>query len=424
MKNATLTSSGRIEVVEAVSPIIRVTFYVFVLLIPLETAFMDSASSVGTVPMMIGMAFAATALLQPRICFRFPPPAFWCFAGYALVCLILGMTQDLIYAGRVIGRFLSLIQMLLLVWISFNLFKHPEICKGALLALIASCTILSIFMVTGISTVDSGQGRSTLFGDHVNTLAAMLALALVALVGMTYGRIKVERKLVIIAWMLFPLIGTALIMTGSRGSLLGLVLGIALLVTRDGEWSGKLRIGVVIVLAIGFLVGVALTDDTMRARLDRSFYQGDTAGRDQILDRAWSMFLEEPLLGWGPVRFRVELGSRVGWVERDAHNLYISVLIESGLLGAIPFFAGLVLAVKAAWKARVGGEGASPIAILGCLLIINLSSTWHNRKLFWLILAYALASVWSVHQASQQVIAQSKRIKVNSSGADVRASFP
>lgn len=389
------------------SPIVRVAFYLFVLAIPFETAFLESASSIGTIPMMIGMVFAGTALLQPRICFSSPPTAFWCFAGYIFVCLILGMTQNLIHAGQVVSRLLSLMQMLLLMWISFNLFKYSEICKGALLALIASCAVLSMFMLTGTGTVDSGQGRVTLFGDQVNTLATMLALAIIALLGMTYGRIRVEKKLVIIAWMLFPLIGTALIMTGSRGVLLGLVLGIALLVTRGGGWESKLKIGVVVVLAIGFLGWVALTDDAMRARLERSFYQGDTAGRDEIMDRAWEMFFEEPLLGWGPIRGRVELGSRVGWFQRDPHNLYLSVLIETGLLGAIPFFTGLWLAGKAAWNARVGIEGASPMAMFGCLLLINLSSSWHNRKLFWLTLAYALASAWSVRQTARPISAQS-----------------
>ena len=390
------------------SPIIRVAFYLFVLAIPFETAFMESASSIGTVPMMLGMAFVGTALLQPRICFKRPPAAFWCFAGYVFVCLILGMTQNLIYAGQVVSRLLTLTQLLLLMWISFNLFKHPEMCKGALMAHIAACAVLSIFMLTGTATVDNGQGRSTLFGDQVNTLAGMLAFGLIALVGLTYGRIRVERNMIILAWILFPLIGTALIMTGSRGRLIGLVLGIVLLVImKDGGWGTKLKIGSVAALAIGFLILAALSNDAMRTRLERSYYEGDTAGRDQIMARAVDMFFEEPLLGWGPVRSRVELGSRVRWTQRDAHNLYLSVLIETGLLGAIPFFAGLLLVARAAWKARVGREGALPMAILGCLLITNMSGTWHNRKLFWLILAYALASAWSVRETARPISAQS-----------------
>ena len=391
-----------------VSPIIRVAFYLFVLAIPFETAFMESASSIGTVPMMIGIVFAGTALLQPRICFKRPPAAFWCFAGYIFVCLILGMTQDLIYARQVITWLLTLMQLLLLMWISYNLFKYSEICKGALLVLVTACGVLSIFMLTGTATVDSGQGRSTLFGDQVNTLASILALGLIALVGITYGQIKVERNLVILAWVLFPLIGTALVMTGSRGRLIGLVFGIFLLVVmKDGGWSTKLKIGSVAALAICFLIMAAMSDDAMRMRLERSLYQGDTAGRDEIMARSVDMFLEQPLLGWGPVRNHAELGSRVGWVKRGAHNLYLSVLIETGLLGAIPFFAGLFLALKAAWKARVGREGALPMAILGCLLVMNLSGTWHNRKLFWLILAYVLASAWSVRGTARQNPSQS-----------------
>lgn len=408
MKSVTQSSFNSTEMPETVSPIIRVAFYLFVLAIPFETAFMESASSIGTVPMMIGIAFVGTALLQPRICFQRPPTAFWCFVGYIFVYLILGMTQNLIYAREMVTRLLTLIQLLLLMWIAFNLFKDPEICKGALLVLVAACGLLSIFMLTGTATVDSGQGRSTLFGDQVNVLASVLTLGLIALVGMTYGRIRVERNMAILAWILFPLIGTALIMTGSRGRLIALLFGIFLLVImKDGDWGAKLKIGFVAALAIGFLVVAALSNDAMRTRLEKSLYEGDTAGRDEIMARSIDMFFEEPLLGWGPVRNYSELGSRVGWVRRSAHNLYLSVLIETGLLGAIPFFAGLLLAVKAAWKARAGREGALPMAILSCLLIMNMSGTWHNRKLFWLILAYVLASAWSVRETARPISAQS-----------------
>ena len=408
MKSAESSSLNRTEMTGTVSPVIRIAFYLFVLAIPFETAFLESASSIGTVPMMMGIALVGIALLQPRICFKRPPTAFWCFAGYIFVCLILGMTQDLIYARPVLTWLSTLTQMLVLLWIAFNLFKYPEICKGALLVHVAACAVLSIFMLTGISMVDSGHGRATLFGDQVNTLAGMLAIGLLALVGLTYGRGKVERNMIILAWVLFPVIGTALVMTGSRGRLIGLVFGIFLLVImKDGGWRTKLKIGLVAALGIVFLISVTLTNDVMRVRLERSFYEGDTAGRDEILARAMDMFYEEPLLGWGPWRNRVELGSRVGWVQRSAHNLYLAVLIEAGLLGGIPFFAGLFLVVKAAWNARIGREGALPMAMVGYLLLTGISGQWHNRKLFWVVLAYALASAWDVRKMARPISTQS-----------------
>jgi O-antigen ligase len=141
----------------------------------------------------------------------------------------------------------------------------------------------------------------------------------------------------------------------------------------------------------------------MWIRWEHTLFKGDLAKRDKIMPRAWDMFLEKPLLGWGPVSNLVELGSREGMPSRDTHNVYLWVLTETGLLGAIPFFAGLWLSLRAAWRARFGSEGTLPMAMLVCLLIINMGITWHNRKIFWLTMAYVLASAWSVRKVFQDL---------------------
>lgn len=402
-----------------VAPFIRFAFYAFIVSIPFESATLEAVPMVGTLPMVLGIVLTGSALLQPRICFSPPPVPFWCFTGYVFVYAILGATQDLVFAGPMLERLLTLIQLLLLMWISFNLFKHPEICESALMALVGSCAILSLVQISGIARMDMGQGRSSVFAEHANTLGSTLALGLIALVGITYGRTKVKRRTALLVWTLFPIIGTAIIMTGSRGSLVSLILGLVLLIVRVGGWGAKLKIGLVGVVAIGFLVWAAFTDEAMRTRLDHSMNQGDLARRDQIIPQAWDMFLEKPLLGWGPVYNRLELGSRFGTQSKDTHNLYLWVLTETGLLGSIPFFVGLWLSLKAAWKARFGPEGSLPTAMLVFLLIMNMGSTWHNRKLFWLILAYVLASAWFARKATRQISTQSLdsiNVKAPSSG--------
>jgi O-antigen ligase len=105
------------------------------------------------------------------------------------------------------------------------------------------------------------------------------------------------------------------------------------------------------------------------------------------------MFMDKPLFGWGAINKNIELGSRIGYPgPRDAHNLYLHILIESGLSGAIPFFSGLWLCWHAAWRARRGKQGVLPIAMLGLFLIVNMKGTYLIDKLFWIVLAYALAS--------------------------------
>ncbi len=391
---------------ENVLPSIRYAFYLFVLAMPFETASTETVSIIGSIPMILGLILTAAALLQPRVCFNTPPVAYWCFVGYFVLCLALGATQNLDYRGPVFTKLLTLAQMLLLMWICFNLFRYPEICRNSLLLFVAACAILSVLQVFGVGTVQVAQGRSSLFGDNANTVGTTLSLGLIALVGLTYGRIKVERRITLFAWTVFPIIGTAMVMTGSRGALIALVLGIALLVIRDGTWRTKLKIGSIAVLAIGFLVFAALSDDAMRTRLERSFYQGDTAGRDKIHGHAWVMIFEKPMLGWGPVYNVVELGSRLGRSVRDPHSLYLSVLTEAGVLGSVLFFSGLGLLVKAAWQARLRIEGALPMAMIGCFLIVSLSGSWQNRKLFWLTAAYVMASAWSFREPAREVPAE------------------
>jgi O-antigen ligase len=410
---------------ENVRPSIRYVFYLFVLAIPFESAGAETVSMLGSIPMVLGIALTGAALLQPRVCFNPPPGAFWCFVGYIVVCLALATTQNLDYLRLVVTRLLTLTQLLVLMWISFNLFRYQEICRNALLVFVASCTLLAVLQMAGVGTVSVAQGRSSMFADNANTVGGTLSLGLIILVGIVYGRITVERRITLFAWIVFPIIGTAIMMTGSRGSLLGLVFGIALLIIRDGTWEAKIKIGSIIVLAIGFLAFTAYSNDAMRTRLERSWYQGDTAGRDKIHAHAWMMVFERPMLGWGPVYNQVELGSRIGRSVRDPHSLYLTVLTETGLLGAALFFGGLGLLVRAAWQARGRTEGALPMAIIGFLLLSFVSGSWVVRKLLWLLAAYVLASAQSPRETARQVPVQfSVPIDVADQGSGTVVSFP
>jgi hypothetical protein len=68
------------------------------------------------------------------------------------------------------------------------------------------------------------------------------------------------------------------------------------------------------------------------------------------------------------------------------------LLLEVGLLGAVPFFVGLWLCLTGAWKARAGKYGNLPFALLAMTLSANLTHTYLGRKPQWLILAFAVAA--------------------------------
>jgi O-antigen ligase len=195
--------------------------------------------------------------------------------------------------------------------------------------------------------------------------------------------------------MLGALIGFAVLETGSRGGLLALLGG--MLVFGLGAESMRLRFrnAVIGAMAIALLVLGTLHLPMMKNRLEDSVRNGNMAGREQLYPALWTMFLEKPLLGWGPVANTYELAARIGERERPAraaHNIVLELLTATGVVGAVPFLIGAWLCVRDAWHARRGAHGVLPLALCCSVFLSNMSGDWIASKLIWLVLAYAYAS--------------------------------
>jgi O-antigen ligase len=304
-----------------------------------------------------------------------------------------------------IGQLFRLFQSLVLFWISYNLMKEERVIKGGLWALAGSTIILAILQLIGVTTdVVGHDDRVTSFGDNPGIIGIVFSLGLLALFGIGYGREKADFKGRILFWLGSGIFGIAIVQTGSRGVILALAGSLAIFFLRGRSLGAKLKFGVIGLAGIILLAVASYQLDVVRKRWERTFYDEDLAGRQQIYAATLNMIFESPLIGWGPVNHNWELGPRVGKAYRDEHNLYLWLLAEGGVLGAIPFFAGLWLCWRAAWKARHGSQGVLPIAMLVFVLVTNLNHTIHNRKFFWLVLSYALASGYMVQSQRLRVL--------------------
>jgi O-antigen ligase len=395
--------------------VVRLAFYAFVFSIPFETVDIGVESDILSLSKIIGYLFILAALLQPQVCFRRPPRAFWCFVVYLLFFLALGSLQEAEYQGLVYRRLFQLGQMLVLLWASYNLMRYGEVARGTLWSLVVSLSCLAVLQILGVTSraapVTGGGERVSALGEDPNTVGAVLALGLVALIGLTYGQQTRGRWSWVLAWVLVPLLGISLIRTGSRGSLLSLAAGLlVLMLTRGSPWR-RLKIVTIAAVTISFFLYLAFQSPIVRARWERTIQKGSLAQRENIFPAAWRMYLERPLAGWGPERHYFELGSRLGRRTRDTHNLYLGLLTEMGVLGAVPYLLGLWFCLCAAWRARAGAQGIIPLSLLVTVLFVNMSVTFHNRKLHWLVLAYALAS-------------GSVLVKRKSRAAEARAGLP
>src|SRR2546427_1070436 len=153
----------------------------------------------------------------------------------------------------------------------------------------------------------------------------ILGAGLIALLALQYG---LERPWVRHRWLVWPafgLLGASVVDTGSAGGQAGLGLGaVVFSIGRARSTWVRVRKAAVTALAIGVLVYATYPNSLMRARFAEALTRGALAGRERIYPALMHMAAERPLVGWGPVNNKDELGIRFAeriHHPRDRHHL-------------------------------------------------------------------------------------------------------
>jgi O-antigen ligase len=158
------------------------------------------------------------------------------------------------------------------------------------------------------------------------------------------------------------------------------------------------------------LLGIAATiylivhNPATAQRWQGALSEAKFSGREKIFPTAIEMISEYPFLGWQPGRFQYALARRLYNSEyfgsKDAHNVFLHLFLEVGMVGAVPFLVGFWLCGQAAWKGRTRFFGLLPLALFCTILAGSMSGTTLLRKPMWLVLALASASA-SITTAGQ-----------------------
>lgn len=186
------------------------------------------------------------------------------------------------------------------------------------------------------------------FTAHYSTNSIYLSLGLVCwCCGLVGSRKKARFKDSILGLILL----LALFLTTKRGPLVASVAAIVisyLFVNRKkltGTMFKTLAVAAIAVIAVGvFATFVPAVQATLERFIELSD-DGTGNGRSYLYECAWSMFHANPLLGcgWGTYSKYVastSLGamySNLGFSSMSAHNVYLQLLAETGVIGLISF---------------------------------------------------------------------------------------
>jgi O-antigen ligase len=320
--------------------------------------------------------------------------------GVYLLTFLLSSLAGGEHAAEAFSEFIVVFQGILVLMAAGNLMQTQRVATRSMSTLVLACSVRASLPFVGFaktsSAVWTGGERVSALGQNANSAAMILAAGMVALIGLAFAQQRQGLTRIILAATLGTLIGFAVLETGSRGGLVSLLGGMLVFGLAADSMQVRIRNGLIGTIAITLLIVGTLHLPMMKNRLEDSMRTGNMAGREQLYPALWAMFLEKPVLGWGPVTNTFELAARIGERERPAraaHNIVLELLTATGVVGAIPFLMGAWLCVRDAWRARRGPHAVLPLALCCSVFLSNMSGDWIASKLIWLVLAYAYASV-------------------------------
>lgn len=373
--------------------VIRFAFYIFIFSIPFELGHSERSIPVD-VPTITGCVLLVAAIVHPHICFRRTPKALWCFLAYLIIGITSALTHGWTFQNELTKVSLQVLQPMLLFWVAYNLLRDERVSRGFLLTIVSACVVRAFLQLTGVAGITyRGAGRISALDQNPNTATLILAVGLLALIGLAARQYKGLLLHHLVRWPLAVILGMAILQMGSRGGLIALCVGFVALMFRGGTIGQKTRNITLTVIATGLLLLASFQSETLRARFELSL-EGEMSGRENIFEMSWQMFLEEPLIGWGLYNNTYVLAYRLNYAgeNRSTHNLALEALTATGIVGTALLFTGIWLCLRRGWKGRHNSQGILPSVLILTLLVGGLSGNPIAFKLFWLVLAYVLAS--------------------------------
>ncbi|MBK9214808.1 MAG: O-antigen ligase family protein [Chloracidobacterium sp.] len=262
--------------------------------------------------------------------------------------------------------------------------------KIVLLVIVFGAALAFFGIIQRLSDPDAIYGmratpQAIPFGPFVNQhhFAAFMEMTAGVTLGMLFGRHVARNRKALLAFALV-LMSSAVVLTGSRGGLLGLLSVTIFAFIASYKARGKTREtgrGTRVVLSLSAIAFVLLTlgvvvfvggGDSLLRGVGAGELTGDiSSGRLHFWAIALKIFAANPLIGAGLDAFGVAFTRYDTWngmfrVEQ-AHNEYLQMLAEAGIAGFACLAVFICLLLTKGWSVIGGSSGFRREAAIGAL---------------------------------------------------------
>lgn len=378
--------------------------WLLVFAIPWEDAI--TIPGFGTSVRLIGMStvsLGALAILE-RGKVRRPTPGHIVMALFVALAA-LSYLWSLFPEGTLVQVF-SYIQLLAMVWLIWELAPRARQQVHLMQAYVLGT------LVSGIDTVylflskqEATYQRYAGAGLDANDLGLIMALS----IPVSYCLLIESKGWITWAYRLqLILAGTTILLTASRGATLASVVALAIVPLTLGRLRARQKIAVALTASLligGALLYVPASSWERLSTVPGEFEQGTFTGRTVIWKAGWELFRSHPFLGVGANAFRLVVSRILAEpIHLDnpepappAHNTFLSILVEQGVIGLALFCALLVL-LGLSLRALPPFPRTMWMVWLAVWVVGVSSLTWEMRKPTWFFFGLLMAQSGSVVQ--------------------------
>lgn len=359
----------------------------FIFLLPWENVII--LPGLGTLARLVGIAMAGSWLVAVAVTGRIRKPHPVHLMTFALLAWA-GATIIWSPSLFVSGVFMStLIQIALLMLISWDLLSTKRLADLAVRLFVAGALVSAgLIIVNGaLGNVTTFERRATIANSNSNDIGVILALSLPLAWHHAMTTRTIWRPL---CFAFIPAAYIAIFFTASRSSLLATLPFIIYLLALIRRSSIRQRMRYVVggAMALPFIFAFAPESGFERfSTIGDSVSEGEFGSRQIFWARGLELWLEDPwslLLGGGIGTFAFHIG-------RVAHQTFISVAFEVGVIGLGLFIATLVVGGREIRRLPIGERWAWT-ASFGTWFIGVQTLSWEFHKVTWMILIMAVIS--------------------------------
>src|SRR3989344_5227538 len=326
-------------------------------------------------------AWLALALTNPS----YRPKRSWLLGAFALFVLVVALADVFgVYPSKSfwsnyerMDGWVTLAHLLAYFIAASSILNTEKLWKAfwhVSLAVSAMVGLYGLLQVAGIVSLNPGFSSvyriDATFGNPIYLAVYMLfhiGIAAILWTRAWHTRARGLRSLSILYGSIIALDTLILFLTGTRGTMLGLIGGVVLsvlLVALTSRESRRITIsmfvGVVVLGGAFFLVReqawvqkVSFLQRLATISLDDS----TTRARFMNWGMAWEGFKERPLLGWGQENYAIvfdkyynpRMYGQEQWFDR-VHNVVFDWLVAAGILGLLSYLSLFAFALITLWK--------------------------------------------------------------------------